>query len=68
LFCRKGKIKNLGLEDNLKQLRMARTLADYKRSQDWLNKARQNSWKDYARYCMELATQILPEVKKIPAY
>lgn len=61
-------LRPLVLSQQLSQLKEARVHADYHFTQDNLNTIPANSWRDYAKESVALASQILPTVRKLPSY
>jgi uncharacterized protein (UPF0332 family) len=68
IFAVLDRTNNITLSQQLDQLREARVNADYKMSQKYLTDIRKKSWREYAEETMQLATLVLPIVKRLPSY
>lgn len=68
IFAVHDRTNNFTLSQQLDQLREARVNADYKMSQKCLLDIGKQSWREYAEETMQLATLILPLVKRLPSY
>lgn len=68
IFAISTKTKNITLKQRLDQLKEARVHADYHCDQGCLSKVGKQSWFEYAKETMELATLVLPTVQALPSY
>ncbi|MBI4329862.1 MAG: hypothetical protein HY673_01110 [Chloroflexi bacterium] len=60
--------KSVSLSQQLDQLKEARVLADYRLGRQYLTSVGKQSWLDYARDTLALASQVLPAARKLPRY
>jgi uncharacterized protein (UPF0332 family) len=68
IFSVLDKTNNVTLHQQLEQLKEARVLADYIRSDTCLTSVGKHSWREYAEETMELASLVLPMTKMLPRY
>ncbi len=68
IFAILDKPDSVTLSHQLDQLREARINADYKMNQECLSSVGKQSWREYAKETIELATLILPLAKRLPPY
>ena len=68
IFAVQDQSKNIVLAQQLDQLREARVRADYKCHSNCLNDVGKSTWRDYAEETLELAIDLLPQVKALPSY
>lgn len=68
IFAILDKTNNVTLSQRLDQLREARVNADYKMNQECLSNVGKQSWREYVKETMELASLVLPLARKLPSY
>lgn len=68
IFSVLDKTNNITLHQQLEQLKEARVRADYIRNDTCLLEVNKQSWRDYAKETMQLATLVLPITKRLPSY
>jgi hypothetical protein len=67
-FAIKFKTGNITLSDQLDKLRRARINADYNMNADCLVIESKTSWRVYAEETCQLASQLLPRIRRLPNY